>query len=103
MDAAFVFEPAIGALALDLEDDLLEPAQAVLVGVDDLDLPALPLGVARVHAEQVGGEQRGLVAALALAHLDDHILRVVRVARQQQQLDLLSSALRRGRSCASSS
>src|SRR5439155_21817494 len=89
MHTALVLESAIHALALDLEDDLLEAADAVFVRIDDLDLPAAPLGVAGVHAEQVGGEQRRLVAALALAQLEDDVLRVVRVARQQQEPDPL--------------
>ena len=36
-----------------------------VVAVHDLDLPAAALGVALVHAEELGGEERGLVAARA--------------------------------------
>ena len=49
--------------------------------VEDLGLPALPLGVAQVHPQQVAGEQRRLVAALARLDLEDDVLAVVRVAR----------------------
>ena len=39
------------------------------------------LGVAGVHAEQVAGEQRGLLAALPRLHLEDRVLVVGGVAR----------------------
>ena len=44
-----------------------------------------PLGVAQVHPQQVAGEQRRLLAALARLDLEDDVLVVVGVARQQQQ------------------
>ena len=46
-------------------------------------LPAMPLGVADVHAEQLGREERRLLAAGAGADLDDDVAVVVGVARQQ--------------------
>ena len=51
---------------------------------EHLGLPAAPLGVAQVHPQQVAGEQRRLLAALARLDLDDHVLAVVRVARDEQ-------------------
>ena len=51
------------------------------------------LGVARVHAEEVGGEERGLVAARAGAYLDDDVLLVARVRRQQSAPDVLFQSL----------
>ena len=50
-----------------------------------LDGEALGLGIARVHAVQVAGEDRGLVAAGAGAHLEEDVLVVARILRQQQQ------------------
>ena len=55
---------------------------------DDVDLPALPLGVAAVHAEHLGREERRLVAARAGADLEQHVLVVVRVLGHEQQRDL---------------
>ena len=46
------------------------------------------LGEARVHAQQVAGEDARLVAARAGADLDEDVLVVVRVARQHQLLQL---------------
>ena len=48
----------VDLVALDAERDLLEAAGVALGGVDLLDLPALQLGVARVHAVEVAGEDR---------------------------------------------
>ena len=61
------------------------PPRSDSVGVEHLGPPAAPLGVAQVHPQQVAGEQRRLLAALARLDLDDHVLVVGRVARQQQR------------------
>ena len=52
------------------------------------DLPALLLGEARVHAEDFGGKERGLVAAGAGADFEDDVLLVVGILGQQQHLEL---------------
>ena len=52
-------------------------------GRDELDLPALGLGIALVHPEQVAGEQGGLVAAGAGADLEHRRPLVGGVAGQQ--------------------
>ena len=66
--------------------------------VEDLGPPAAALGVAQVHPQQVTGEQRRLLAALAGLDLEDDVAVVVGVARDQQQRSLLG----RGSSTASS-
>ena len=53
---------------------------------DDLDLPALTLGIARVHAEQVRREQRRLVAARAGADFEEDVALVVGIPGQQHRL-----------------
>jgi hypothetical protein len=53
VDAALVLQPAVDVAALDERDDFLDAAAARLAQVQHLDLPALALGVARVHPEQV--------------------------------------------------
>src|SRR5262249_19240838 len=82
-------EPGEGALAGDGGDDLLVAAEVVLRHADDLSLPAMKLAIAAVHAEEVGGEQRGLVAARAGAHLQDDALLVGRILGEQVQSQLL--------------
>jgi len=53
-----------------------------------LDLPALALRVARVHAEQVSREDRRLVAAGAGADLEEDVGVVALVLRDQQAREL---------------
>ena len=90
--ARFVLQAGEHALAGDGRHDLLVAAEIVLREADDLGLPAVQLGVAAVHAEQVGGEQGGLVAAGAGAHLEDGALVVGGVLRQQMHAQLLLAA-----------
>ena len=78
----------------DLGDDFLEAAFGAFADRQDLGLPALLGGVALVHAEQVAGEQRGLVAAGAGADFEDGVVVVHRVLRQQREADLLRRACR---------
>ena len=60
-----------------------------LVDAQDLGLELVRLGVAQVHPEQLAREQRGLIAAGAGPDLHDHVAVVVRVARQQEDLELV--------------
>ena len=52
-------------------------------------MPALALGVAAVHAVEVGGEQGGLLAAGGGADLDDDVLVGEGVLGQQGEAQLL--------------
>ena len=61
-----------------------------------LDLPAVEVGVALVHLEEVGGPEVALLAALAAADLDDHVLAVVGVLGDEQ----LAQPARRARRAA---
>ena len=70
-------------------DPLLEAADAGLARRHQLHLPALRLGEAGVHAEQLGREQRRLLAAGPGPDLEQHVLLVVGVLGQQQDFDLL--------------
>ena len=61
-----------------------------------LDLELVGLGVAAVHAVEIGGKERGFVAAGAGADFDDGVAVFVLVRREQEDLDLLlrDSAMR---------
>ena len=88
VDAALVAQLGVDAVALDHGDDFLDAALAGPGHGDDVDLPALPLREARVHAEDLGREERGLVAARPRADLEQDVLLVVRVLGDEQQRDL---------------
>ena len=82
---AYGASPGLGVpLRLHRDRDVLKPPRSDSAAVEDLGLPAAALGVAQVHPQQVAGEQRRLLAALAGLDLEDHVLVVVGVARDQQ-------------------
>ncbi len=63
----------------------LNPPWPVGVGVEHLEPEAVALGVLRVHAGEVGGEERGLVPAGARPDLDEDVLVVARVPGHQHR------------------
>ena len=93
VDAGFELQAREHAFAGDRGDNLLVAAEVVLRDRDDLHLPAAQLGIAAVHAEQIGGEQRRLVAAGAGAHFQNGAALVGGVLRQQLDLQLLLQLL----------
>ena len=82
--ARFELELRVRAFAHDAADDF--PVAAVLASAfaQHFDLPALPLGIARIHAEEVAGENGGLVPARAGADFQEDVRVVARVLRDQQ-------------------
>ncbi len=88
MRAGLELQPRIRAAADDARDHFLVPAVLARIVGFDFHLPTLALGVARIHAEQVAGEDRGLVAAGAGAHFQEQVAFVARIARHQQQREL---------------
>src|SRR5262245_40797468 len=48
---ALEFQPRVRATSMHLEDDLLEAADAALIGIQYLNAPAMGVGVARVPSE----------------------------------------------------
>ena len=83
--ARFEFEPREHVAAGDRRARLLEAADPGLRQVEQLEAPAVQRGVALVHAEELGGEQRRLLAAGAGAHFEDRVALVVVVLGQQRQ------------------
>ena len=67
----------------------LKAAQVGGVGVEDVDAPALLLGVALVHAVEVGGEQGGFLPAGGGVNLDDDVALVVGVLGQEGDAESL--------------
>src|SRR6266550_1610062 len=86
MDATLELQAAVGAVAVDLEDRLLDPVDGRVVAAQDLGGEAMLLGIAGVHPEKLAGEQGRFVATGAGPYLHDHVAVVIRVPRQQQHL-----------------
>ena len=89
MHAGFEFQFGEGAAAADFGDDFLEAAHRAFARGDDFDLPALIGGVTLIHAEQIAGEQRRLVAAGAGADFENDIALIHRVLGQQREPQFL--------------
>ena len=89
MHAGFEFQFGEDAAAVHFGDDFLEAAFAAFAHRDDFGFPALLGGVALVHAEQVAGKQRRLVAAGAGADFQDGVVIVHRILGDEREPDLL--------------
>ena len=87
--ARLEFQLGEGAASLDLGDDLLVAAHRAFARRHRPRPSTCWRRIALVHAEQVAGEQRGLVAAGAGADFQDHVALVHRVLRDQREADLL--------------
>ena len=96
VDAALVLQLAVHPAALDRRDAFLEPADAGVAARHHVDLPALPLGVLAVHPEQLAGEQGRLVAARAGADLEDDVLLIVGILRDEKDLQIADEGVAPG-------
>ena len=76
--SGLVLEPRPRVVALHHERDLAHAAHVRQLAGQHLHLPAVEVGVALVHLEEVGGPEVALLAALAAADLDDDVLAVAR-------------------------
>jgi hypothetical protein len=80
---------AVAAVADHADHHFLEAADFARAFAHQLAAPALALGVARVHAQQVAGEQGRLVAAGAGPDFQERVAHVIRVLGQQQLLQFV--------------
>jgi hypothetical protein len=86
--AGLEFQLAVDVVAFDAGDDFFIAAVLAFVLGEDLHAPAAPFGIARIHAEQVAGENRRLVATGAGADFEKHVAPVIRVLGQQHALQV---------------
>src|SRR5581483_3454113 len=94
--AGLVLQPGVGALAPDLEHDLLEPTELRGRRGQYVAPPCVALCVASIQLEQLTGPERRLLPAGAGADLDHDVLRVVGVLRNEQGLEPRAQGLRAG-------
>ena len=88
MAAGLELELRVGAVTDDLGDDLFVTALFTRALRNQVHLPALALGVAYVHAEQVAGKQTRFVPAGTGANFHENIALVARIPGQQLLLQL---------------
>ena len=86
VDAAFVFQPGVGAFSGNDEVRFLDPAQLGLAVIHQLDFPPPGGGVHTVHPEQAVGKQGAFLSADAAPDLHNDIFFIVGILGQQQDL-----------------
>ncbi|MNS64817.1 hypothetical protein D3C71_741160 [compost metagenome] len=89
MAAGFKLQTAINAIAANFGDHFFISTVLAFVGAHDFDTPAARFRIAAVHTEQIARKQRGFVTAGSGTHFDKRIALIIRVFRQQQNLELL--------------
>ncbi len=89
MPAGLKLKTPVDALAADFGDDFFITAMLAFAGAHDLHTPAARFSVTAVHTEEIACEQRGFIAAGARTHFHERVTFIVRIFRQQQQLELL--------------
>jgi hypothetical protein len=97
MDAALVLQLAVDAASLNRGDRLFAAAGVALADRQHVEPPSLALRESCVHAEEFCGKQRRFLAAGAGADLEDDVLLVVWILRNQEDLDLLEQRFLPGR------
>ena len=93
MDARLVAQEGRGAFAFDEEDRVADPAQVGVGEGHQLALPALLLGEAGVGAEELGGEEGGLLPARAGTDFYKSITRIVWIHRDDRPNQLFAGHL----------
>lgn len=88
MHAGLELHDGVDAVALDLELDGLKAAGLAGAGVEHGGLPAARLAEALIHLVQIAGKDGRLVATSGGANLDDGVLVVVGVARDEHVLNV---------------
>src|SRR6516162_11864219 len=89
MDARLELQSREGSAPGNLRDDLLEAALGAFACRQQFGLPAAPRGIALIHAIEIAGEQRRLVAAGAGADFEDDALLVHRVLGGERKADVV--------------
>ena len=91
---ALPLEHGVRAVTLDREGRLLVAAAVRRARLELLDLEAASLGVTAQHPVDLAGPERSLVAADPLPHLDDHVLAIGGIRRDEGETQLLLQAAR---------
>ncbi len=95
VNAAFVLELAVNALARNHKHKLLCAAKLGVIHIYFLNLPAVCVRKMPVHLHKLGAEQRSLVSARARAYLHNNVVIFVGVLGQHCKLYFLYVPLER--------
>ena len=89
MRPALPLEDRVRAVPFDGERDVLEAAALALADGQHLGLVPAPLRVARQHAIEVAGPERGLVTPHSLPDLEEDVLGIRRIGLDERELQVL--------------
>ena len=89
MRSGLEFQPCEDTAPRDFSDDFLVTPRCSLTRRQNLDAPALQLGIALIHPEQIAGEKRRLIAAGSSANFENGIFFIRRVLWQKCDLEVL--------------
>ena len=89
MHARFILQGAIDISSTHSKIDFLITADSTFGHAGDRELPALRLTITLVHLEQVASKQTGFIATCSGTNLHLHILRILRILRNEGDLNLL--------------
>src|SRR5687768_18312060 len=92
VDTRFPAHDSKRSFSLHLEDRFLHSAERSIRLRDDLDAPAPAFRESCVHAVEIGGKDRGLIAPGAATYLHNRRTVVQRVVRYQRRLVLLEGS-----------
>ena len=82
--ATLKFEILVGVLSRHLKNNLLKPTHVGRAGAHDFDPPTTCFRVAAIHAEQIAGEDVGLIAAGAPTDFHDGVPAVGGIGRDHE-------------------
>ena len=93
--AALVLQTTVCARTVDEKGDLLKAADLRRIAAQDLRPPALPLGIARIHTEKARRKECRFFSSDTAANLNNDVLVIVRIARQEENRQLLCEDIAR--------
>ncbi len=89
MYATLIFQLGISAVPLNHKDNFLAAANPTLVQIHHINFPSLRFRILLIHAEQFCREKRSLIPARTRADLNNYVLLIIRIFREQQNFNLL--------------
>ena len=93
MYTGLILQFGVRALSGDHEADILHATDTDLLDIHCLDTPALTLSIVYIHPIYLGRKQCRLISACARTDLDDNVLVIIRILRQQKNFQLLLKLL----------
>ena len=89
VNSAFIFQSGISSLTCYHEYALFESSDSVFVQRDHLCLPSSAVRIMNIHTVDLSRKKRRFITACACPDLNDNVLIIIRIFREQKDLQLL--------------